>query len=543
LGVRFAALVALVGVAALWPGGPPARATAVTGVSAGDAHTCVLASSVVSCWGDNSFGNLGLGTMDSQGHPNPQAVPALAGDAAAVSVGGLHSCAITLSSGVKCWGRNQRGQLGDGTFTQRLVPVDALGLGSGVAAVAAGGDHTCVLTGGGAVKCFGRNQEGQIGDNGVCGANCPTPIDVSGLSAGVAAITSGRKHSCALLTSGGVKCWGDNSNGQLGDGQACGDLICRTPADVAGLESDAIAVSAGGNHTCAVVQDEPPPAAPIAVCWGDNALGQLGDDGAPADRLSPVPVCADAACMGPLAASGVAAGGAHTCATTAAGATKCWGYNHAGQLGDGTSDPTIPATTPVDVLDLVAGVTLLDAGDGHACALAPAGLMCWGHNGDGRLGFVSTELCGSFMDIPCSTHPVPSDMDGDLDGCLDEQESGTNPAQGGMRDPKSLWDFFDVPTGAGLFRDQAVSAADIAAVAARFGANDATPGDFYRDGNPYSRPNAPVMPPGARANYHPIYDRGGPAPGGAVWDLLPPDGTISAGDIAAVVNQFGHSCA
>jgi hypothetical protein len=114
---------------------------------------------------------------------------------------------------------------------------------------------------------------------------------------------------------------------------------------------------------------------------------------------------------------------------------------------------------------------------------------------------------------------------------------------GGMRDAGNPWDFFDVPTGSGLARDRAVSAADVAAVVARFGSNDATTGTFDRDSDPHSAPNPAIMPAGARQNYHPAYDRGGPAPGGDLWDLLPPDGTISAGDIAAVVNQFGHSCA
>ncbi|MBK9232333.1 MAG: hypothetical protein IPO15_16155 [Anaerolineae bacterium] len=135
---------------------------------------------------------------------------------AAVNAGADHTCAVTADGGVKCWGVNDRGQLGDGTTEQRGAPVDVSGLMSGVVAVSAGRGHTCALTTAGGVKCWGSNEFGQLGDG--TGAAQLTPVDVVGLTAGVTAISAGGEHTCALTTAGGPKCWGNNIHGQLGDG-------------------------------------------------------------------------------------------------------------------------------------------------------------------------------------------------------------------------------------------------------------------------------------------------------------------------------------
>jgi hypothetical protein len=121
--------------------------------------------------------------------------------------------------------------------------------------------------------------------------------------------------------------------------------------------------------------------------------------------------------------------------------------------------------------------------------------------------------------------------------------SASSTGAGGMRDADNFWDFFDVPTGSTFQRDHAITVGDVGGVVSRFGSNDATPGTFDRDDDPMATPNPAVLPSGARANYHPAYDRGGSTPGGDPWDLQPPDGSITAGDIASAVVQFGHSCA
>jgi hypothetical protein len=155
--------------------------------------------------------------------------------------------------------------LGDGTTENRTTPVDVSGLSPGVTAIAAGGVHTCALTDGGGVKCWGDNEYGQLGDGTT--ENRMTPVEVSGLSSAVTAIAAGYYHSCALTTGGGVKCWGDNYRGQLGDGTT---EYRTTPVDVSGLASRVSAIAVGEYHTCALTANG------RAKCWGSDSDGQLG---------------------------------------------------------------------------------------------------------------------------------------------------------------------------------------------------------------------------------------------------------------------------
>jgi len=144
-------------------------------------------------------------------------------------------------------GANSGGQLGDSTTTARLTPTDVSGLASNVTAVAAGSVHTCVLTASGGVKCWGANYNGQVGDGTT--THRSTPVNVSGLTSGVDAVVAKWGHACALTSGGGVKCWGMNIYGQLGDGTTSDR---STPVDVLGLTSGVLAVAAGRWHTCAV---------------------------------------------------------------------------------------------------------------------------------------------------------------------------------------------------------------------------------------------------------------------------------------------------
>ena len=212
----------------------------------------------------------------------PRPGPAYASGTAAVSTGGEHTCALTSAGGVKCWGNNSVGQLGDGTTIQRLTAVDVSGLPSGVAAVSAGDDHTCALTTGGGIKCWGYNFYGQLGDGTT--TQRTTPVDISSLVSGVAAVAAGGVHTCALTAAAGIKCWGYNFYGQLGDGTT---TQRTTPVDVSGLTNGVAAVAAGGEgeggHTCALTT------AGGLKCWGRNVFGKLGD-GTTTNRTTPVDV-------------------------------------------------------------------------------------------------------------------------------------------------------------------------------------------------------------------------------------------------------------
>jgi alpha-tubulin suppressor-like RCC1 family protein len=148
----------------------------------------------------------------------------------AIAAGGYHTCAVTAGGGVKCWGKNRTGALGDGTTVNRRTPVDVVGLSSGVTAIAAGNDHTCAVTASGGVKCWGANGFGGLGDGTTVSRS--TPVEVVGLSSGVTAIAAGFGHTCSVPASGGARCWGANGFGQLGDGTTANR---STPVEVVTL--------------------------------------------------------------------------------------------------------------------------------------------------------------------------------------------------------------------------------------------------------------------------------------------------------------------
>jgi alpha-tubulin suppressor-like RCC1 family protein len=220
------------------------------------------------------------------------------------------------------------GTLGNNGTAQSDVPVDVVGLTSGVQAISAGSTHTCALTSTGGVKCWGSDMYGQLGNNSTLDTH--VPVDVVGLTSGVQAVSASGGYTCALTAAGGVKCWGYNGNGVLGNN---GTAQSNVPVDVVGLTSGVQAVS-GYDHTCALT------AAGGVKCWGYNWYGQLGDNGT---AESDVPVDVVGLTSGVQA---VGAGNGYTCALTAAGGVKCWGYNGNGVLGNGT---TTNSTVPVDV--------------------------------------------------------------------------------------------------------------------------------------------------------------------------------------------------
>ncbi len=359
----------------------PAQATiaGIRAISAGDDHTCaVTAAGGVKCWGDNTWGKLGDGATTAQVFPMD--VIGLSGEAIAISAGHHHNCALIRAStdgGAVCWGANYSGQLGTGDTTLSFSPVPVRGLSSGVRAISAGRLHTCALTTGGGVKCWGYGFFGQLGNGSK--ADSTTPVDVVGLGSGVRAISAspGADHTCALTDAGGVKCWGGNRLGALGNG---GTTDSASPVDVSGLSSGVRAIGAGGSHTCAVVTDRD------VRCWGSNGSGQLGI-GTFGLRLTPTKVVGL-----PDGTSAISAGLDHTCALNTSGAVYCWGSNARCQITDCTK---LGEPRPLGGTGLTSGVIAISAGWYHNCALlATGGVKCWGANNAGQLGNGSTQNSG-----------------------------------------------------------------------------------------------------------------------------------------------------
>ena len=298
--------------------------TTSVGVGAGIEHSCaLLADGTARCWGTNFVGQLGDGTVGG-GSEVPKAVQGLT-SAIALAVGGYHNCALLADRTVRCWGRNQDGQLGNGNNTTDAgTPQTVSGL-SGVAALALGGYHSCALMPDGTARCWGRNDRGQVGDG--TSNSSSTPVVVSGLT-NAADLSGGLYHTCALLRDGTVQCWGQNDSGQLGNTL----VFSSVPVTVSGI-TNAVAMSAGVFHTCALLSDG------TARCWGSNSNGQLGN-GTTTNSSSPVVV------SGLTGAIDITAAGLHTCALMPDRSARCWGADSYGQLGNGS---TADVSTPVSV--------------------------------------------------------------------------------------------------------------------------------------------------------------------------------------------------
>ncbi len=312
----------------------------VSKIAAGGFFTCAtLSDGTVKCWGDNTYGQIGDGTTTDRNSPTSTSSLGAGRTATSISIGDNHACVILDNGLVKCWGDNSNGQLGDGTTTNRNSPTSTSSLGEGrtATAIAAGDTHTCAILDDGSVKCWGSNSDGQVGNGGNTG-NYETPQETLALGSGrtAASITAGWKHVCVILDNGDVKCWGEGGQGQIGYGNTDdGSGPTDPPVDL-GTGRTATAITAGKYHTCAVLDDG------TIKCWGDNAYGQLGD-GTTTDRTSPT--ATDSLGSGRTATSVI--GDEFTCAILDDGSVKCWGRNISGQIGNGQ---TVNTDSPVGVL-------------------------------------------------------------------------------------------------------------------------------------------------------------------------------------------------
>ena len=326
-----------------------------------------------------------------------------AGQITAMSVGS-YAC-VRLSNGTaECWGTNVSGQLGNNTTTGSSTPVRVKGVGgvallTGVASISAGSGSTCAVLTDGGVDCWGSNSNGRLGNNSLTDSKTPVQVFAVGstsnesLLTGVSSISAGSSHTCAVLTTGYVDCWGLNTSGQLGINSLTDS---KTPVQVFAVGSissgtllaDVASISAGTVHVCAVLTTG------YVDCWGADSKGQLGNNST-TDSKTPVQVFAVGSISSSTLLAGVAsisAGNNATCALLTTGNVDCWGINASGQLGVNT---LTNSSTPLQVFDVgsastdrvLSGVASVTAGAGFACALLTAGNVdCWGSNSYMQLG-------------------------------------------------------------------------------------------------------------------------------------------------------------
>jgi alpha-tubulin suppressor-like RCC1 family protein len=394
--------------------------------TAGSAHSCyILDNGSVKCWGKNNLGQLGLGDTSNRGDGIGGMVDSLPAvdlgsgrTATAIAAGSDHTCAILDNESIKCWGYNASGQLGLGDINNRgdnssrmgdSLPAVDLGSGITAKAIAAGGNHTCAILDNASIKCWGKNASGQLGigdtNNRGDGSNpMGDSLPVVDLGSGRTAkvIVAGGSHTCTILDDSSIKCWGENDQGQLGLGNTTDSLNASVVDMGSGITAKAI--TAGESHTCAILNNS------AIKCWGRANEGQMGlfkwniNIGSGSNQMGTTGQD-DLTKIGTgRTAVAIAAGKNHNCAILDNSSIKCWGANTSGQLGIGdtvnrgaTQDGSNQMGDNLPVVDLGSGRTArgIIAGDNQTCAILDnASIKCWGANASGQLGQGDTNNRG-----------------------------------------------------------------------------------------------------------------------------------------------------
>ncbi len=389
-----------------------AEPTYVVQLSAGFHHTCArLDTGAVRCWGaagSTSGSPLGYGNLNNIGDNE---TPASAGDvdvggpAVDVTAGLIHTCARLTTGAVRCWGSGQGGQLGYGNtlaIGDDETPSSAgdLELGATAANVSAGGYHSCALLAAGNVRCWGHaNANGHpnvIGDD-------ETPGSVGDVLVGgtVMQVVTGWDHSCALMSTGNVRCWGEGFFGTLGyaNQNTIGDD--ETPASAGDLDlgGAAVQIVTQASHTCALLTSGE------VRCWGTGTFNRLGYGNTNTIGDDETPASAGSVDVGGAVVQ-LAAGQTHTCALLVTGAVRCWGYGPYGQLGYPNTTEVLGVPASAGDVDVGGPVSQIVAGYNHTCALLQSGdVRCWGSGYGGKLGYGNTEHIGIY-ETPASAGSV-----------------------------------------------------------------------------------------------------------------------------------------
>ena len=373
-------------------------------VAAGNAHTCVLLSTGgVRCWGTNNSGQLGYGNTNTIGDNE---MPVTAGD---VSIGGTvaeivagldHTCVLSDTGNVRCWGEGTLGRLGYGPTgnigdNETPASVGEVDVGGTVVQIAAGQHHTCVLLDTGNVRCWGNGTLGPLGygNTNIIGDN-ESPASAGDVNVGgtVVQIAAGDQHTCALLDTGNVRCWGRSDFGGLGYGPTGNIGDNETPASVGDVNvgGTVVQIDAGQHHTCALLDTG------HVRCWGSGSVGRLGYGNENDIGDDETPASAGDVDVGGTVVR-IAAGDAHNCALLSTGYLRCWGDGLSGNLGYGVAHRIGDDEAPAAAGDVDTGgqVTRFAAGGFHTCAVLNTGsVRCWGQGSSGVLGYGNTNNIG-----------------------------------------------------------------------------------------------------------------------------------------------------
>tara|TARA_B110000305_G_scaffold237097_1_gene299704 strand:- start:747 stop:3221 length:2475 start_codon:yes stop_codon:yes gene_type:complete len=381
-----------------------------TTLSSGKYHSCaILDNGSVACWGSGQWGQLGNGGMFVSDRQTPTLTSSLGIGRTAVSVssGSYHTCAILDNGLISCWGDSFGGN-------NRPTLTGSLGEGRTAVALSSGGEHTCAILDNGAVSCWGRGDSMQVGHLALNRVENPTLVQNLGTGRTAVAISSGFKHTCAILDNGSVSCWGYGVSGSLGNNRTS----TREPPALTsslGVGRTAVAISSGFYHTCAILDNG------SISCWGRGYYGQLGSGGewGAEDQLTPFLTSSLGTNRTAVTISS-SPGSEHTCAILDNGAVSCWGYGDDGQLGNGDYSPRY---NPTLTNSLGTGLTAvgLSLGSTHTCAILDSGsITCWGTGDKGQLGNMRSELLSPSdrnslgeMENPRSAGLSERDFDGD----------------------------------------------------------------------------------------------------------------------------------
>ena len=384
----------------------------------GGHHNCaILTDGTLWCWGANQEGQLGVsstencsdpsspGSIQGPCSPTPQQVPLGGKKVKHVKFGLFHTCAILEDDTLRCWGKNDFGQVGVGGITDQGTPQSISFGGEKTKGMAIGRNYTCAVLANGSLRCWGDNEHGQLGIGGV------SPSTVT-LAKKATSVQSGDGHSCTILEDKTLWCWGKNDFGQVGVGGSL--TFYDLPQKVSRLGTKVTSVTVGQERTCAILDDD------TLWCWGKNNEGQVGV-GNTSNVTTPTQVSLGGA------VDSVKLGGLHTCALLADESLKCWGDNDEGQVGVGD---TTDYNTPQSISFSGTNVNDISLGSNHTCALLKdEKLWCWGDNAYGQVGGgnLGTDQTSPVKVTPSRSWTIPKAVQlGENHSCAIMDDIATN---------------------------------------------------------------------------------------------------------------------